>query len=196
MLHFQHVKTALLENAVTHEVIIMKYNNRQNNLISRFSSICLALALTVTMVLPLAVDDAYAAVDSSQSSGITSEETGVKAAQSEESGIKEAQPVTESKPETTTISNCPVSYNKGLKEALEITADIYPADGREVQLQRYNSADKTWSTVMTAKADQVQNAEETAEEETASGTQKAENTSETQEAANTSEAQKTEYRIQ
>lgn len=120
----------------------MKYHVKNNTVIKRAASALLALALVLTSVIPMAALDSYAAVEAGQN------ETKAAAV----SGKAEAPSAAENKQAATVISNCPVSYNKGLSEALEITADIEPAGGREVQLQRYNSADDTWSTVMTASA--------------------------------------------
>ena len=120
----------------------MKYHVKNNTVIKRAASALLALALVLTSVIPMAALDSYAAVEAGQN------ETKAAAV----SGKTEAPSAAENKQAATVISNCPVSYNKGLSEELEITADIEPAGGREVQLQRYNSADDTWSTVMTAYA--------------------------------------------
>ena len=121
----------------------MKDHIKNIAVMKRAASALLALALVMTSVVPMAAFDTYAAVTTGQ--------TGTEAA--ERSVEKTDKSAAENRTAATAISNCPVSYNKSLGEALEITADIEPAGGREVQLQRYNSADETWSTVMTATAD-------------------------------------------
>ena len=137
----------------------MKYHVENKTVIKRAASVLLALALVLTSVMPMAASDTYAAAENGQ--------TETKAA--DVSVATEAQSASEVKT-ATVISNCPAAYNKSLSETLEITADIEPAGGREVQLQRYNSADDTWSTVMTGSAE-LQDADDA--KETGSETEKA-----------------------
>jgi D-alanyl-D-alanine carboxypeptidase len=137
----------------------MKYHVKNNTVIKRAASVLLALAVVLTSVMPMAASDTYAAAENGQ--------TETKAA--DVSVATEAQSASEVKT-ATVISNCPAVYNKSLSETLEITADIEPAGGREVQLQRYNSADDTWSTVMTGSAE-LQDADDA--KETGSETAKA-----------------------
>ncbi len=120
----------------------MKYHAENNTVIKRAASVLLALALVLTSVIPMAALDTYAAAANGQ--------TETKAA--DVSVATDVQPAEETR-QATVISNCPAAYNKSLSETLEITANIEPAGGREVQLQRYNSADDTWSTVMTESAE-------------------------------------------
>lgn len=93
----------------------------------------LALALCLSLVMPMAGMDAYAAIEG-------------KTSVSEDAGEAKA------KPAATSITGYKESYNKRYHQALNIEADITPADGREVQLQRYNSEEKSWTTIMTATA--------------------------------------------
>lgn len=127
----------------------MKDLIRQNSVIKGAASALLALALVMTSVIPMAAFDTYAATETGQA--VT------KAA--------DIQSAAESKT-ATVISNCPVSYNKSLSDTLEITADVQPAGGREVQLQRYSSTDDTWTTIVVSHADQ-ENADGTAPVEAA-----------------------------
>ena len=101
----------------------MERNNIKQTVLPRAAALFLAAVLAAASFVPVYADTDSAA-DSSQPSAASAN----------------------------CISNCPVSYNRSLREPLEITADIYPADGREVRLQRYNSTEETWDTVMTSNA--------------------------------------------
>ena len=106
----------------------------------------LALALCLSLVMPMAGMDVYA-------------DTQGKTAVSEDADEAKAEPA------ATSITGYKKSYNKRYHQALNIEADITPADGREVQLQRYNSEEKNWTTIMTATAgtsDEEEEADENA----------------------------------
>ncbi len=62
----------------------------------------------------------------------------------------ESEEAAEAAPVETTITGYRASYNKRYNQPLQIDADITPADGRDVQLQRYNSEEDIWTTVLTA----------------------------------------------
>ena len=114
----------------------MKNHKANNYIISKISAMLLALALCLSMVMPMAGMDVYAAKDG-KTSVSASEAKAAKA---------------EAKKAETSITGYKKSYNKRYHQALNIEADITPADGREVQLQRYNSEAKSWTTIMTATA--------------------------------------------
>lgn len=108
----------------------MDYKGITRSLIYKTAALMLALAMVLASVLPAAEISAYAAA--------------------EEKPQTVQEP--EVRPEATTISNYSNSFNSCRDEDLIITADITPADGRDVQLQRYNSTDSTWATITTVKA--------------------------------------------
>ena len=135
----------------------MKYNTGHKNIISRASSVLLAMALITATVFPMTAVSAYAVVDAGQPAAAAPENTVQPDSNTPAEGEAkdaDAEKEKEKKPATTVISNCKTSYNKRLSKPLEITADVTPADGREVQLQRYSSADNTWTTICTSTAGQ------------------------------------------
>ena len=152
----------------------MKYNMGQKNIISRASSVFLAMALVMASAFPVTLVSAYAAVDADQPAAAVSEKTGQPDSNTTaEEGGKDQEAAKETKPAITVISNCKTAYNTRLCKPLIITADITPADGREVQLQRYSSVDNTWTTICTSTAGQSNEAaDSTAEQgkEEAAGT--------------------------
>ena len=152
----------------------MKYNMGQKNIISRASSVFLAMALVMASAFPVTLVSAYAAVDADHPAAAVSEKTGQPDSNTTaEEGGKDQEAAKETKPAITVISNCKTAYNTRLCKPLIITADITPADGREVQLQRYSSVDNTWTTICTSTAGQSNEAaDSTAEQgkEEAAGT--------------------------
>ena len=132
----------------------MRYNNKVKYLTSRAAALMLALALVLSSVLPAAEIRSYAVTDNSGTA--SSAQDSAQDSSAQKGSLK-----------TTTITNYQTSYNKRRNQTLYIAADITPADGREVQLQRYNSTDKTWTTITTVNAV----AEPAAETEAATGTE-------------------------
>jgi len=135
---------------------------RRNPVISAVLSVLLALALVLSPVTTMSTAYSYAATDE-VSSGVDEATETNDAGQYKEQSVEDDADTDENAPDNskavTHISNCATSYSKLIGEALDITADIDPAEGREVQLQRYDSNEKSWSVIMT------ESAEENAEEE-------------------------------
>ena len=119
----------------------MKYQKTRDYIISKISAMLLVLALCMSLVMPMSVMDVYA--DNEDSSVAIEEST--KDTDAEET--KE-----EAAPAVTVISGYETSYNKRYNQELKIEADITPADGRDVELQRYSSEYDTWATILTASA--------------------------------------------
>ena len=87
---------------------------------SRIASLLLALALVITSLLPAVTASAFAA-----GSGSTKAKT------------------------TTSITGYPSSINQKRSKDVTVTADVSPAEGRRVKLQRYNSQTSKWTTIDT-----------------------------------------------
>lgn len=136
----------------------MKYNKKVY-ILSKAASVLTALALCLSLVFPAASVDAYAVTGGNTDTGRSSNayaaagstantaDTGEQAAlyQNDTS----AALVTAVTPAETVISNYKTSENKRNNEVLNIDADITPANGREVQLQRFNSTENIWDTIET-----------------------------------------------
>ena len=89
----------------------------------------MALALCISLVIPAGGITAYASTESTANEAEVTEESAATV--------------------ETVISGYKTDYNKRYNEILEIEADIIPAGGREVQLQRYSSSDGIWTTIQT-----------------------------------------------
>ncbi len=89
----------------------------------------MALALCISLVIPACGITAYASTESTANEAEVTEESAATV--------------------ETVISGYKTDYNKRYNEILEIEADIIPAGGREVQLQRYSSSDGIWTTIQT-----------------------------------------------
>lgn len=101
----------------------------------------MALALCISLVIPAGGITAYASTESTANEAEVTEES---AAATETEVTEESAATVE-----TVISGYKTDYNKRYNEILEIEADITPAGGREVQLQRYSSSDGIWTTIQT-----------------------------------------------
>lgn len=119
----------------------MKCHNQKQYLLTKAASLLMALALCISLVIPAGGITAYASTESTANEAEVTEES-VAATETE---------VTEESAATveTVISGYKTDYNKRYNEILEIEADIIPAGGREVQLQRYSSSDGIWTTIQT-----------------------------------------------
>lgn len=127
----------------------MKNHNYNTTVKSKITSMLLVLALSLSLIVPMAGMNVYADADSASSSSDTT------AASSESSASNSESPA------STSITGYKTFYTKCYNKKLVIEADITPANNREVQLQRYNSTDKTWSTVLTVNMGPEPEAEET-----------------------------------
>lgn len=116
-----------------------------------------ALALCISLVIPAGGITSYASTEGAVNEAEVTEETAApaEAEDAEENAAPtEAEVAEESaEPVETAISGYETVYNKRLNQVLEIEADITPAGGREVQLQRYSSTDGTWTTIETISED-------------------------------------------
>ena len=127
----------------THEEPEMKHHKTTNSVISKISAILLAMTLCMSLIMPMSVVNAFA---DNEDKSVASEESNEK--DSEESKAK-----TKATPAATSITGYKTSYNKRYNQFFKIEADITPARGRDVQLQRYNSEEDCWTTILTATAD-------------------------------------------
>ena len=113
----------------------------------------MALALCISLVIPAGGITAYASTESTANEAEVTEESAAatETEVTEESAATTETEVTEESAATveTVISGYKTDYNKRYNEILEIEADIIPAGGREVQLQRYSSSDGIWTTIQT-----------------------------------------------
>ena len=133
----------------------MKYKKMKNTVISKVSAMLLVLALSMSLVLPMAGMNVYA--ESEDTSIIAEESTNDADIYAEEDITEdsETEEETEAAPAATAITGYKTTYNKRYNQDLLIEADITPADVREVQLQRYNSEEDSWATILTASAAQA-----------------------------------------
>ena len=136
----------------------MKNHKTNNYIISKFSAMLLALALCLSPVMPMAGIDVYADNEGGSVASEESLEAAAKdsaqdeAAEESKTAVSENTDEEKAEPAETEITGYKKSYNKRYHQTLKIEADISPAGGREVQLQRYNSEDKSWTTILTATA--------------------------------------------
>ena len=107
----------------------MKCHNQKQYLLTKAASLLMALALCISLVIPAGGITAYASTESTANEAEVTEESAATV--------------------ETVISGYKTDYNKRYNEILEIEADIIPAGGREVQLQRYSSSDGIWTTIQT-----------------------------------------------
>ena len=119
----------------------MKCHNQKHYLLTKAASLLMALALCISLVIPAGGITAYASTESTANEAEVTEES---AAATETEVTEESAATVE-----TVISGYKTDYNKRYNEILEIEADIIPAGGREVQLQRYSSSDGIWTTIQT-----------------------------------------------
>ena len=119
----------------------MKCHNQKQYLLTKAASLLMALALCISLVIPAGGITAYASTESTANEAEVTEES---AAATETEVTEESAATVE-----TVISGYKTDYNKRYNEILEIEADIIPAGGREVQLQRYSSSDGIWTTIQT-----------------------------------------------
>ena len=151
----------------------MKYKKTNAFVINKISVMLLVLALCMSLVMPMAGINVYAgnedksvAAEEIQKDADAKEST--KESDTEKTGTDTSG--SEKKAKTakiqTTITGYQTSYNKRYNQDLLIEADITPADGRDVQLQRYNSEEDNWTTILTASPapDPVTEPEENSEE--------------------------------
>ena len=135
------------------EDIEMRKNDLRTTVISKAAAAVLALALCLSFVLPGADLTAYAAADNTANAAADT----TAATQAEQSAKvtadKKAKASGKKEVSATSISNYKTVINKSFNESLKIRADITPASGREVQLQRYSSSDDTWTTIVTVTAE-------------------------------------------
>ena len=140
------------------EGIRMNKNNQNTFIISKAAAVLLAMILSMSLIVPASCINTYAVTDDTGTAAaeIGQPDAGVSDQDQSEPGSTEAVQT------ATSISSCRTSYNKRFDRDLIIEADISPAGGREVQLQRYNSSDSTWETVLTmnAGAEEVASSEE------------------------------------
>ena len=122
------------------EGIKMNKNVLKTYILSKAAAMLLAVTLSLSLLVPASCINTYAVTDAATAAEA---ETGHPAA--------------------TSITNCKAFYNQFLDRDLIIEADISPAGGREVQLQRYNSKDSSWETIITVNADEDTRSEEAAE---------------------------------
>ena len=105
----------------------------------------------MSLVMPAAGMNVYA---ESEVSSVAAEEIKKDSASADAgtdtSGSEEE---TEATPAATTITGYDASYNKRYNQELQIEADITHVGSRDVQLQRYNSEEDTWTTILTAHKD-------------------------------------------
>ena len=138
--------------------IRMNKNNQNTFIISKAAAVLLAMILSMSLIVPASCINTYAVTDDTGTAAaeIGQPDAGVSDQDQSEPGSTEAVQT------ATSISSCRTSYNKRFDRDLIIEADISPAGGREVQLQRYNSSDSTWETVLTmnAGAEEVASSEE------------------------------------
>ena len=122
------------------EGIKMNKNVLKTYILSKAAAMLLAVTLSLSLLVPASCINTYAVTDAATAAEA---ETGHPAA--------------------TSITDCKAFYNQFLDRDLIIEADISPAGGREVQLQRYNSKDSSWETIITVNADEDTRSEEAAE---------------------------------
>ena len=131
----------------------MKCHNQKQYLLTKAASLLMALALCISLVIPAGGITAYASTESTANEAEVTEESAAatETEVTEESAATTETEVTEESAATveTVISGYKTDYNKRYNEILEIEADIIPAGGREVQLQRYSSSDGIWTTIQT-----------------------------------------------
>lgn len=146
-------------------------STRQYN-ISRLAYALLILALVLSLTVPVSAASDTPAADSDTVTAQASEQdaagSDAAAAQEaeEEAVTKDADPdagkenaadpdsqtekaAPAAAPVATSISGYNTLYNKRHDKSLIIEADISPADGREIQLQRYNTIENIWTTILT-----------------------------------------------
>lgn len=117
------------------------------------ASLLITLALCISLVIPAGGSAAYANSESTSNEAeveVTEESAEPVETADSMSDAAEAEVTEEpAAPVETVISGYKTVYNKRYNETLKIDADITPADGREVQLQRYSSSDDSWATIVT-----------------------------------------------
>lgn len=123
----------------------MKYRNQKQYILTKAASLLIAMTLCVALVIPAGGFTAYAASETATSEAEATE----KVTEASEASAEAEAAEEPAAPVETDISGYKTSYNKRYNEVLEIEADITPAGGREVQLQRYSSEDGTWATILT-----------------------------------------------
>lgn len=134
----------------TREDIKVKHIKTKTPVISKISALLLVLALGMSLVMPMAGINVYA---ENEGKSVAAEES-IKDSYSDKnktdaSGSEKKKAAA---PAATSITGYRTSYNKRYNKDLQIEADITPADGRDVQLQRYNSEEDSWATILTASA--------------------------------------------
>ena len=119
----------------------MRKNDLRTTVLSKAAAAVLALALCLSFVLPGADLTAYAAAENTANAA-TDTTAATQAEQSAKvTADKKAKASGKKEVSATSISNYKTVINKSFNEALNIRADITPASGREVQLQRYSSSE-------------------------------------------------------
>ena len=125
----------------------MKHSNPNKITASRISAILLALTLCLPIIMPAADINVYAVSGSQAAAEEHSSEAAPKTG-SQDSVSGPDQKV-KAAPAATSVSGYAKSFNKRYSEELKIEADVTPSGGRDIQLQRYSSADNTWTSVLT-----------------------------------------------
>ncbi len=127
----------------------MKIHDMKTSLLKRAAAVLFTAALILSLSLPMAGMDAYAAAGST-SSAVTSD-TGTET--SSDADKPAAVDTAELQSAETSINVYKTKFNRHRDSKLEIEADITSADGREVHLQRYDSDNKSWKTILKATAE-------------------------------------------
>ena len=117
----------------------------KRKILSRVASMLLAMILVVSVAVPMAGSDVFAA----------GSDTSVSAA-----GVAEQKSAVydELAYDVTTINGYKTTINKRAAQTAKVSAKIKPAFGRKVRLQRYNSSSKKWETIMTVNAPNAETA--------------------------------------
>ncbi len=157
----------------------MNKHDLRTTVLSKAAAMLLSLALCLSLVLPAADLNAFAATDNTASvaadntAGVAADNAADASADStaDDDADDAEKTSAESEVSATSISNYDTVISKRLSETLNIEADITPAYGREVQLQRYSSEEDSWATIVTVNLGEESDTEDTAENaEEAAGT--------------------------
>ena len=129
----------------------------------------LAITLCMSLIMPMSGTIVYAdnegksvaseenreTADGEKNKETVAEEKNKETADGEKSktAAPESKKTAKAVSAVTSITGYKTSYNKRYSQALKIEADITHVGSRDVQLQRYNSEEDTWTTILTAHKD-------------------------------------------
>ena len=107
----------------------------------------LALILCLSLIMPAADINVYAVSGSQAAAEEHSSEAAPKTGSQD--NVSASDQKVKAAPAATSVSGYAKSFNKRYSEELKIEADVTPSGGRDIQLQRYSSADNTWTAILT-----------------------------------------------